>query len=100
VRNRHLCHCVSYVGLRTNKVRFAAGFTRRECVVKAGTAHRRILKYIAGEKLVINTSGNVHTTGVTGNIDPFKTIHVTEAWRHLSEGGTITAGSLGTVAFQ
>lgn len=54
-----------------------------------------ILKYLPAVGRIINISNSVHMTGVTGNVDRFYKIHVTEACRHLSEERTITAGSWG-----
>jgi hypothetical protein len=71
------------------------GYPTRQCVMKVQTAGSPILKYLSGVGRIINISNNVHMTGVTGNVDRFYKIHVTEACRHLSEERTITAGSWG-----
>jgi hypothetical protein len=63
--------------------------------VKMQTACSPILKYLPGERRIIDLSKNVHMTGVTGNVDRFYKIHVTEACRHLSEERTITQAEAG-----
>ena len=77
------------------KVPLTKNYPARQCVVKVYTACSRDLKYLPAVGRIINISNNVHMTGVTGNVDRFYKIHVTEACRHLSEERTITAGSWG-----